>query len=104
MELRETAALEKETELNAKADHVKELEAKVEEIPTLIAAATEEGIKKVKPMLINQMRLRSEHLRKMLNIRNSFWKIKMKDLQRIWLMREQKKWNYSRNLTMHMLR
>ena len=36
-------------------------------------------------MLINQMRLRSEHLRKMLNIRNSFWKIKMKDLQRIWL-------------------
>ena len=48
MELRETAALEKETELNAKADHVKELEAKVEEIPTLIAAATEEGIKKGK--------------------------------------------------------
>ena len=46
LELRETAALEKETELNAKADHVKELEAKVEEIPTLIAAATEEGIKK----------------------------------------------------------
>lgn len=48
LELRETAALEKETELNAKADHVKELEAKVEEIPTLIAAATEEGIKKGK--------------------------------------------------------
>ena len=46
LELRETAALEKETELNAKADHVKELEAK--EIPTLIAAATEEGIKKGK--------------------------------------------------------
>ena len=46
MNSRETAALEKETELNAKADHVKELEAKVEEIPTLIAAATEEGIKK----------------------------------------------------------
>ena len=48
LELRETAALEKETELNAKADHVKELEAKVEEIPTLIAAATEEGVKKGK--------------------------------------------------------
>lgn len=48
LELRETAALEKEIELNAKADHVKELEAKVEEIPTLIAAATEEGIKKGK--------------------------------------------------------
>lgn len=48
LELRETAALEKETELNAKADYIKELEAKVEEIPTLIAAATEEGIKKGK--------------------------------------------------------
>ena len=48
LELRETAALEKETELNAKADYVKELKAKVEEIPTLIAAATEEGIKKGK--------------------------------------------------------
>lgn len=48
LELRETEALEKEIELNAKADHVKELEAKVEEIPTLIAAATEEGIKKGK--------------------------------------------------------
>lgn len=48
LELRETAALEKETELNAKADYIKELETKVEEIPTLIAAATEEGIKKGK--------------------------------------------------------
>lgn len=48
LELRETAALEKETELNTKADHIKELEAKVEEIPELIAAATEEGIKKGK--------------------------------------------------------
>ena len=36
-----------------KTDYVKELKDKVEEIPTLIAAATEEGIKKVKPMLIN---------------------------------------------------
>ena len=48
LELRETTALEKETELNAKADYIKELETKVEEIPTLIAAATEEGIKKGK--------------------------------------------------------
>lgn len=48
LELRETAALEKETELNAKADYIKELEAKVEEIPTLIAAAKEEGINKGK--------------------------------------------------------
>lgn len=48
LELRETAALEKETELNAKADYIKELEAKVEEIPTLIAAATEEGVRKGK--------------------------------------------------------
>lgn len=104
LELRETAALEKETELNAKADHVKELEAKVERFRHCYRQQQRKVLKKVKPMLINQMRLRSEHLRKMLNIRNSFWKIKMKDLQRIWLMREQKKLNYSRNLTMHMLR
>ena len=35
-------------QVNTDADRLKELEAKVEEIPTLIAAATEEGIKKGK--------------------------------------------------------
>lgn len=48
LELREAAALEKETELNAKADYIKELEAKVDEIPALITDAKEEGIKKGK--------------------------------------------------------
>lgn len=48
LELREAAALEKETELNAKADYIKELEAKVDEIPALIASAKEEGINKGK--------------------------------------------------------
>ena len=48
LELREAAALEKETELNAKADYIKELEAKVDEIPALIASAKEEGINKCK--------------------------------------------------------
>ena len=48
LELREAAALEKETELNAKADYIKELEAKVDEIPALIASAIEEGINKGK--------------------------------------------------------
>ena len=38
LELREAAALEKETELNAKADYIKELEAKVDEIPASFAA------------------------------------------------------------------
>lgn len=46
--LREDVATEKEAKLKAQEDYIKELEEKVNEIPTLIAKATEDGVKKGK--------------------------------------------------------
>ncbi len=48
LKLMENAALDKEAELNEKKDYLESLEAKVEEIPTLVANATEVGIERGK--------------------------------------------------------